>query len=138
MADVEWVKEGLRMTIRRGKTDQEGAGATIAIPEGRRLRPRMLLDAWVQQGVIVDGFLFRRLIRGKAGEATVSASPMSDRAVARLVQARVLSAGYDPASFRALAAIGVPHCRRPLGRQHLQDARSVAAQIHAGAGRLRP
>lgn len=33
LADVEWVKEGLRVTIRRGKTDQEGAGATIAIPE---------------------------------------------------------------------------------------------------------
>ena len=99
VSDVEWVKEGLRVSIRRGKTDQEGAGATIAIPEGRRLRPKALLDAWVQQGGVVDGFLFRRLIRGKAGEATVSASPMSDRAVARLVQARVLTAGYDPLSF---------------------------------------
>lgn len=99
VADVEWVKEGLRVTIRRGKTDQEGAGATIAIPEGRRLRPKAQLDAWVQQGGVVDGFLFRRLVRGKAGEATVSASPMSDRAVARLVQARVLAAGYNPASF---------------------------------------
>ena len=99
LADVEWVKEGLRVTIRRAKTDQEGAGATIAIPEGRRLRPKTSLDAWVQQAGIADGFLFRRLIRGKAGEATVSASPMSDRAVARLVQARVLAAGYDPASF---------------------------------------
>ena len=99
LADVEWVKEGLRVTIRRGKTDQDGAGATIAIPEGRRLRPRMLLDRWVQQAGIADGFLFRRLNRGKAGEATVSALPMSDRAVARLVQTRVLAAGYDPASF---------------------------------------
>ena len=99
VSDVEWVKEGLRVTIRRGKTDQEGAGATIAIPEGRRLRPKALLDAWVQQGGVVDGFLFRRLIRGKAGEATVSAAAMSDRAVARLVQARVFAAGYDPASF---------------------------------------
>ena len=99
LADVEWVKEGLRVTIRRGKTDQEGAGAAIAIPEGRRLRPKMRLEAWVQRGGVVDGFLFRRLIRGKAGEATVSASPMSDRAIARLVQARVLAAGYDPAGF---------------------------------------
>ena len=99
LADVEWVKEGLRVTIRRGKTDQEGAGATIAIPEGRRLRPKARLEAWVQQGGMVDGFLFRRLIRGKAGEATVSVSPMSDRAIARLVQARVLAAGYDPLDF---------------------------------------
>ncbi len=99
LSDVEWVKEGLRVSIRHGKTDQEGAGATIAIPDGRRLRPKMLLDAWVQQAGIVDGLLFRRLIRGKAGGATASASVMSDRAVARVVQARVLAAGYDPADF---------------------------------------
>ena len=53
----------------------------------------------MQQAGIVDGFLFRQLIRGKEGGATVSVSAMSDRAVARLVQARVLAAGYDPASF---------------------------------------
>ena len=57
VADVEWVKEGLRVTIRRGKTDQEGAGATIAIPEGRRLRPKALLEAWVQQAGIADKYL---------------------------------------------------------------------------------
>lgn len=66
LTDVEWVKEGLRVTIRRGKTDQEGAGATVAIPDGRRLRPKASLDAWVQQAGIVDGFLFRRLVSGKA------------------------------------------------------------------------
>lgn len=99
LADIAWVPEGLRVTIRRGKTDQEGAGATIAIPEGRRLRPKALLEAWVQQACVTDGFLFRRLIRSQAGAATVSASPMSDRAVARLVQARVLAAGYDPVGF---------------------------------------
>ena len=93
------MKEGLRVTIRRGKTGPEGAGATIAIPESRWLRPRMLLDAWVRQAAIADGFLFRPLIRGKEGQATVSLWPMSDRAVARLVQARVLAAGYDPARF---------------------------------------
>jgi len=71
----------------------------LAIPEGRRLRPKARLDAWVQQAGIVDGFLFRGLIRGKAGEATVSALPMSDRAIARLVQARVLATGYNPAGF---------------------------------------
>ena len=44
-ADLARVPEGLRLTIRRGKTDQEGAGVTIAIPEGRRLRPKALLEA---------------------------------------------------------------------------------------------
>ena len=96
-ANVEWVKEGMRVTIRRSKTDQDGAGATIAIPEGRRLRPKALLEAWVGQGGVTDGFLFRRLAAGPAGVVTVS--PMSNRAVARLVQLRVAQAGYVAAEF---------------------------------------
>ncbi len=96
-ADIERVPEGLRVTIRRSKTDQDGAGATIAIPEGRRLRPKALLEAWIERGGISDGFLFRRLVPGPAGGAT--ASPMSDRAVARLVQLRVAQAGYVAADF---------------------------------------
>lgn len=95
--DIERVPEGLRVTIQRSKTDQDGAGATIAIPEGRRLRPKALLDAWLERGGISDGFLFRRLVPGFAGGAT--ASPMSDRAVARLVQLRVAQAGYVAADF---------------------------------------
>ncbi len=97
LADIERVPEGLRVTIRRSKTDQDAAGATIAIPEGRRLRPRALLEAWLEQGAITDGFLFRRLAAGPAGVAT--ASPLSDRAVARLVQAHVAQAGYAAADF---------------------------------------
>ena len=69
------VKEGLRVTIRRSKTDQDGAGVTVAIPEGRRLRPKVLLEIWLERSGIADGFLFRRLGAG----GTVTASPMSDR-----------------------------------------------------------
>lgn len=94
-SDVEWVKEGLRVTIRRSKTDQEGAGAVVAIPEGRRLRPKALLAAWLEQAGVVDGFLFRRFGAG----GVVTPCPMSDRAVARLVQARAAAAGYDPENF---------------------------------------
>src|SRR3954470_3862060 len=32
-------REGLRLMIRRSKTDQEGAGQEIAVPHGRHLRP---------------------------------------------------------------------------------------------------
>ncbi len=97
LADVERVPEGLRVMVRRSKTDQDGAGAIIAIPDGRRLRPKALLDAWIDQSKISDGFLFRRLVPGLAGGAT--ASPMSDRAVARLVQLRVAQAGYVATDF---------------------------------------
>ncbi len=95
VADLQHVPEGLRVTIRRSKTDQDGAGVTIAIPEGRRLRPKALLGAWLERGDITNGFLFRRLGAG----SMVTTAPMSDRAVARLVQARAAAAGYDAAAF---------------------------------------
>ena len=94
-ADLALVPEGLRVTIRRSKTDQDGAGATIAIPEGRRLRPKALLEAWLGRAGVAEGFVFRRLTA--VGAAT--AAPMSDRAIARLVQARAAAAGYDAVAF---------------------------------------
>ena len=97
MEDVLVVPEGLRVLVRRSKTDQEGAGATIAIPDGRRLQPKVLLVRWVAQAGITDGVLFRRLTKQDA----LTPEPMSDRAVARLVQAKALAAGYDPQRFAA-------------------------------------
>ena len=97
LADIERVPESLRVTIRRSKTDQDGAGAIIIIPNGRRLRPKALLDAWLERGGISDGFLFRRLTPGPEG--VTAPFPMSDRALARLVQARVAQAGYVAADF---------------------------------------
>ena len=103
-SDLERVPEGLRVSIRRSKTDQDAAGAIIAIPEGRRLRPKALLEAWIERAGIVDGFLFRRLTPIRVGAGTsvgdaVTPSPMSDRAVARLVQARARAAGYAGEDF---------------------------------------
>ena len=133
-ADVELVAEGLRITIRRSKTDQDSAGAIIAIPEGRRLRPKALLEAWLAQGGIEDGFLFRRLTASNL----VTPLPMSDRAVARLVQTRAVAAGYAAAEFAAHSLrAGFPDRGRPRRRLGVQDARSLAAQIDAGARRLR-
>lgn len=89
------VPEGLRLTIARSKTDQAGQGAIIAIPEGSRIRPKALLLAWMAAAGHRDGPLFRRLSRSDA----LTAAPMSDRAIARLVQQHAAAAGYDPTLF---------------------------------------
>jgi integrase len=89
------VPEGLRLTIARSKTDRTGAGAVIAIPEGSRIRPKALLLAWMAAAGHADGPLFRRLSRSDA----LTPEPMSDRAIARLVQQHAATAGYDPAHF---------------------------------------
>lgn len=87
---VGLVSEGLRLTIPQSKTDQAGQGAFIAISEGSRIRPKALLLAWMATSGHRDGPLFRRLSRTDA----LTAAPMSDRAIARLVQQHAAAAGY--------------------------------------------
>jgi len=94
LAQITREARGLRVQFGRTKTDQDGAGQVIAIPDGRRIRPVQRLDEWLDRAGITEGFVFRNL---KAGAATDQ--PMSDRAVARVVQARVEAAGYDPRLF---------------------------------------
>ena len=92
---VAIVPEGLRLTIVRSKTDQARQGAVIAIPAGSRIRPKELLLAWMAAAGHNEGFLFRRLSR----RDVLTPAPMSDRAIARLVQQHAAAAGYDPAQF---------------------------------------
>ena len=93
--DIRRDAEGIRMVIRRSKADQEGEGAIVAIPNGDRLRPVAALDAWLSAARVAEGFVFRRI--GRASQVTDEA--MSDRAVARLIQAAAKAAGYDPGQF---------------------------------------
>jgi len=96
VSDLVRTPEGLRVTIRRSKSDQESVGVTIAIPAGRRLKPVQHLDAWLERAAVTEGPLFRRL--SQCG-MRVLADRMSDRSVAEIVNARAKAAGLDPAAF---------------------------------------
>ena len=61
MADLAEVADGLRVTIRRSKTDQEGAGQEIAIPRGHHIRPVETLQAWLAAAGITAGPVFRQV-----------------------------------------------------------------------------
>jgi integrase len=93
--DIEETKEGLRVTIRRGKTDQEGKGATIAIIRGALVCPVTALKAWIEVAGITTGPVFRPL--GKGGR--VRLARLSDRSVANIVKAHAERVGLDPAAF---------------------------------------
>jgi site-specific recombinase XerD len=96
--DLEWERpRGVRVTIRRSKTDQEGEGQVVAVPEGRRLRPLVHLRAWLAASGIERGPLFRPLWKG--GRRVRGDARLSDHAVARIVQARAAAAGLDPARY---------------------------------------
>lgn len=94
--DMRRVAEGYRVTIRRSKGDQEGRGAEIAVPEGRRLHPVRHLEAWLARAGVTEGFVFRRISNNGRH---VTDDPMSDRAIARVVQARIAATGLDAAVF---------------------------------------
>jgi site-specific recombinase XerD len=93
--DLEEVPEGLRVLIRRSKTDQEGEGRTIAIPPGSKLRPIAAVKAWLEAAHITTGALFRSINKG----GRMSDEPLTGRTVADLVKRYAAAAGLDPAEF---------------------------------------
>lgn len=95
LADIAACPEGLRVTIRKSKTDQEGTGTVIAIPRGAVACPVVAVAAWIAAAGIASGPLFRSV--GKGGR--VSAAALSDKSVANIVKAHAERLGFDPASF---------------------------------------
>ena len=93
--DVDVVPEGLRITIRRSKGDQEGAGAVLAVGRtGTATCPVEAFQAWVSAAGIKAGRVFRSLNRhGHLGEK------LSTNAVAEIVQRRAALAGLDAQAF---------------------------------------
>jgi site-specific recombinase XerC len=57
--DIEPTTEGLRVTVRRGKTDQEGQGAVIAVVRGHTACPVEALRVWLAAANITTGPVFR-------------------------------------------------------------------------------
>ena len=72
--DIEETPDGMKITIRHSKTDQEGAGQTIAIPFGKIACPVAALKEWITATGIGSGALFRSVKRhGKVGERPIKA-----------------------------------------------------------------
>ena len=95
VADLERVPEGLRVTIRKSKTDQESAGHVIAILRGSRLKPvRAVLD-WLDAADITSGPVFRSINR----HGQVSACGLTAQTVALVVKHYADAAGLDSDEF---------------------------------------
>lgn len=99
VSDVEWVDEpsGFIVHIRRSKTDQTGAGQRVAVPEGKRIRPRSLLACWLHEAGHTDGPLFRTMRRG----GTLTKNPLHHDDVARLVKRYAALIGLPSGEFSA-------------------------------------
>jgi integrase len=95
--DLEERREGLVVTIRRSKTDQEGQGRKVGILPGsdHETCPISGLKQWRAAAKIDSGPLFRVMNR----HGQVLAKRLSGEAVAIVVKRYVEKLGYDPAQF---------------------------------------
>lgn len=95
VGDIEEMAEGLRVTIRKSKTDQEGQGQVIAIPTGARLMVVKALQDWLKAAEITEGFLFRPVAKG----GTLRSMPLTDRSIADIVKKYAGLSGFNAADF---------------------------------------
>jgi integrase len=95
--DCAFGKDGLRVTLRRSKTDQDGAGRKIGIPYGSNPEtcPVRTVQAWLEAAAIGAGPLFRSINR----HGRVQAGRLPGIDVARVVKKLADRAGLDPAKY---------------------------------------
>jgi integrase len=99
MADVQPVRGGLEILIRRSKTDQEARGRKVAIPASAdtHVCACTALRVWVKAAGITQGPVFREVNRH--GQA--AATRLGVGAVAEIVKRTCAKAGVDPKGFSA-------------------------------------
>jgi len=97
LEDVEFPSEGVVLTLRRSKTDQEGKGERVAIPYGSNPEtcPVRALSAWIETARISEGPLFRPITR----HGRISPEPLSPEAVAVVVKGAAGRVGLPAAEF---------------------------------------
>jgi integrase len=120
--DVRFVAEGMLISIRRSKTDQEGQGATLAIAYGDRpdFCAVRSLKSWLEHAGIRRGPIFRRI---RAGDR-LTGDRLTDRSVALVVKRHAEPVGLDPELFAGhslrsggiTAAVREGHDERELAR----------------------
>lgn len=102
-ADIEIVRQGLIVTIRRSKSDQEAAGRRIGMPHGRtRHCPVAAVEAWLTVSAIDTGPMFRPITRhGSLAETALTGYAVSVPLGERLAAAGIDPEGYTGHSLRA-------------------------------------
>ena len=88
--DLEHVAQGLRVTLRRSKTNQIGATEVVPILRSSGdLCPVTAVDEWIRAAALAAGPLFRRISRTDR----VLSAGLEGPAVSAIVKAHALAAG---------------------------------------------
>ncbi|HEX4770473.1 MAG TPA: site-specific integrase [Bryobacteraceae bacterium] len=94
---VQFVPEGMTISIRRSKTDQEQHGQKVAVTLGKTPEtcPVRALKAWLKAASVESGPLFRAVNRW----GQVQQTALTDQVVASLVKKYAQAAGLDADVF---------------------------------------
>jgi integrase len=95
--DLDFVTEGLKINLRRSKTDQFGEGTVKALPyfDSSQYCPVVSLKKWIDISKINSGSLFRRFSKG----SKLSMNRLSDQTVALLIKEYLKLAGIDSKNY---------------------------------------
>jgi integrase len=96
-ADVAVTRDGLVVSIRRSKTDQEGEGRKIGIPYASHVEtcPVRSLQDWLEKSSITAGPLFRPIDRF----GRMASIRLSGAAVGEIVKRYAAAVGLDATEF---------------------------------------
>ena len=95
--DLDFVSEGLKINIRKSKTDQFGEGLVKALPYFNNLQycPVLSLKKWIEVSDIKSGPLFRRFSKG----SKLTENRLTDQTVALLIKQYLKLAGIDGKNY---------------------------------------
>ena len=95
--DLEFVSEGVKITLKRSKTDQFGEGYIKALPyfDNPLYCPVVSLLKWIDISKISSGPLFRRFTKG----LNLSLNRLTDQTVALLIKNYLNLAGIDSKNY---------------------------------------
>ena len=95
--DLDFVKEGLKINLKRSKTDQFGEGTIKGLPyfENDQYCPVLSIQRWVKISKIKSGPLFRSFSKG----SKLSEKRLSDQTVALLIKEYLNLAGVDSQNY---------------------------------------
>ena len=95
--DLDFVEEGLKINLRRSKTDQFGEGTVKGLPyfDNSKYCPVVSTRKWIEISKINSGALFRRFIKG----SKLSENRLTDQSVALLIKDYLKLAGIDSRNY---------------------------------------
>ena len=95
--DLDFVNEGVKITVKRSKTDQFGEGSIKALPyfDNSLYCPVTVLNRWLNISKITKGSLFRRFSKG----SKLTSNRLTDQTVALLIKDYLNKAGIDGKNY---------------------------------------